>query len=177
MSTARRLGRTATTWRLFPILMIVFMYLLVPMFFFGLSELYMAEHVVTQALAIVITISAGLGLILTVYWCKFKGGDQKFIDFVSNLGKEAEAEMSFEAGVERDRPTQTLQDSLKEISSEDLASSEPYVEVQEQPPQSKGADTDEKLRESIHAPLGRLQGSLKEIVVEDLESGKLCLEI
>ena len=79
LGAARTLGRLTRVWRGFPLLYIGVCFFLIPLFFFGLSALYMGGAGLT-ALGVMITIAAILGLAYTFYWCRYKDGKQKTLD-------------------------------------------------------------------------------------------------
>lgn len=140
---SRRLGHGATIWRLFPLATIVLMYLLMPMFFFGLSELYLTGSNTAQAFSILLAVATGLGLAWLLYWCKYKGGDQKYVDFVTKLGMKPDAPRDADTNNEdedvldetraavsksKSEDMQRLQNLIRALSVQDLESSTtPFV--------------------------------------------------
>ena len=78
LNGCRQLGKMTRVWRGFPLVYIVVCFLLIPLFFYGLSSLFMgAEGLI--ALGAIITLIVGLGLIYLLYWIKYKDGTGKTI--------------------------------------------------------------------------------------------------
>jgi len=84
LGCARRLGRVTRTWRGFPFLYIFIMFFLVPLIFLGISFMFDNGSTGLKVLASFIVIILGLALIYTVYYCKYKGGQQKCADCLVN---------------------------------------------------------------------------------------------
>lgn len=82
---ARRLGQGAKTWRLFPILSILGLYIVIPLLTFGLLELYQSGGTGARVFVILVFVGGGLALGAILYWCKYRGGDEKYLAFVGRL--------------------------------------------------------------------------------------------
>jgi len=80
LNAARRLGRMTRQWRGFPLVYIAVMFFLVPLVFLGISFLFEDEAKGLTVLGSIICIILGLGLIYTVYYCKYKGGKENCIE-------------------------------------------------------------------------------------------------
>lgn len=87
LSLARRLGRATRVWRGFPFPYIAVMFFLVPLFFLGLSAMYNGSKGLIT-LGVFVTAAAFLWICYTVYYCKYKGGQQKFHDFMVSREKK-----------------------------------------------------------------------------------------
>jgi sodium-dependent phosphate cotransporter len=81
MYAAKRLGRGAAIWRLFPLVYIAVAFLIGPLFFEMLTVLFEGS---TGAVigACFLTVVVAAVLIGLIWWCYFAGGDQKYVDFV-----------------------------------------------------------------------------------------------
>jgi len=77
LSLARRLGRATRLWRGFPIVYIAIMFVLLPLFFLGLSALFEKDSKGFKVLGSFLVVIIGVVLAYVVYWCKYKEGDRK----------------------------------------------------------------------------------------------------
>jgi sodium-dependent phosphate cotransporter len=106
MYAARRLGRGAAIWRLFPIVYIALAFLLGPLALIMLSALFEGSTgAVIGASLITVFVAAILGGL--IWWCYFAGGDQKYVDFVRKHTRRDSAAVASE--------TATTPDEEKEI--------------------------------------------------------------
>lgn len=74
---ARQLGKATRMWRGFPIVYILIMFVLVPLFFLGLSALFEKDSKGFKVLGSFIVVIIGLILAYVAYWCKFADGSEK----------------------------------------------------------------------------------------------------
>jgi sodium-dependent phosphate cotransporter len=81
MYAAKRLGRGAAIWRLFPIFYIAMAFIVGPLFLEMLTVLFEGS---TGAVigASFLTVSVAAVLMGLIWWCYFAGGDQRYVDFV-----------------------------------------------------------------------------------------------
>ena len=84
------LGKLTRVWRGFPLLYIAVCFFLIPLFFFGLSSLYMGAAGLV-ALAILLTIAVVAGVAYTLFWCYKKDGKKKTIDAFATRQRKQEA--------------------------------------------------------------------------------------
>jgi sodium-dependent phosphate cotransporter len=82
---ARRLGKNAGIWRMFPLCYIVLVFCLLPLFFWGLSSLYENGSAGLLAFAVLLTLVAGFALALLMFWCNFRNGQSKFHSILDRL--------------------------------------------------------------------------------------------
>ena len=90
LNGAITLGKLTRVWRGFPLLYIAVCFFLIPLFFFGLSSLYMGAAGLV-ALAILLTIALVVGVAYTVFWCYKKDGKKKTIDAFALRQRKQEA--------------------------------------------------------------------------------------
>ena len=81
---ARRLGKATRLWRGFPIAYIAFMFILVPLFFLGISALFEKESKGFTVLGAFIVVVLGLGLAYLGYWCYYKDGRAHCVDCLTD---------------------------------------------------------------------------------------------
>ena len=74
---ARRLGKATRVWRGFPILYIAVMFVLMPLFFLGLSALFEKDSKGFRVLGSFIVIILGFILAYVTYWCYYQNGREK----------------------------------------------------------------------------------------------------
>ena len=74
---ARRLGKATRLWRGFPILYIFIMFVLVPLFFLGLSALFEKDSKGFKVLGSFIVIILGAVLAYFFHWCFYRDGREK----------------------------------------------------------------------------------------------------
>merc|ERR1712226_796573 len=79
LAAARRLGRATRVWRGFPLVYIFVMFVVVPLFFLGLSALFEEDSKGYKVLGAFIVIVMGLGLAYLVYWCLYMDGREKCV--------------------------------------------------------------------------------------------------
>jgi sodium-dependent phosphate cotransporter len=79
LNAARNLGKMTRLWRGFPFVYIAVMFFLVPLIFLGISFMFEDGGKGMTVLGSFIVAIVGLGLIYTVYRCKYKGGKEKCI--------------------------------------------------------------------------------------------------
>lgn len=91
LSGARALGRITRVWRGFPILYIVVMFFLVPIFFLGLSALFTQGTKGWTVLGVLVTMLTGAGIAYTCYWCYFQEGKKKMIEGFAARQRKQEA--------------------------------------------------------------------------------------
>jgi len=77
LAAARRLGKATRLWRGFPIVYIAVMFILVPLFFLGLSALFEEDAKGFTVLGSFIVIVLGIGISYLTYWCYYKDGREK----------------------------------------------------------------------------------------------------
>jgi hypothetical protein len=87
MFCTRRLAHGVHIWRWFALIYMIGMFLLVPIFFLGLSNLYTKDTTSSLVTAISLTIAFVGGLAWLTYWCKARGGDVKYVRFVKAIKK------------------------------------------------------------------------------------------
>jgi hypothetical protein len=95
---AKRLGRGAEIWRIFPVLWLVLMWFVMELYFIGLSSLFTDGTEGGLAGGIVIVVVTSTMLAGLFYWCKFRGGDSKYVAFMERFTAETFQE-KFEHGV------------------------------------------------------------------------------
>ena len=74
---ARYLGRATRIWRGFPVLYIAVVFFVVPLLFLGLSALFEQHTKGWTVLGSFVTVMAGIALLYTGYWCRYKEGKEK----------------------------------------------------------------------------------------------------
>ena len=74
---ARRLGKATRVWRGFPLVYIAIMFVLVPLFFLGLSALFENDSKGFKVLGSFIVIIVACILAYFAYWCFYKEGREK----------------------------------------------------------------------------------------------------
>eukprot|EP00978_Attheya_sp_CCMP212_P039567 scaffold207077_cov52-Attheya_sp.AAC.1 len=74
LNAARKLGKVTRVWRGFPLLYIGVTFFLIPLLLLGLSELFGQETVGFTVLGVFVTIALAVGIGLSTYWWKFRGG-------------------------------------------------------------------------------------------------------
>ena len=77
LSGARALGRMTRAWRGFPILYIAVVFLLIPLFFLGLSALFTQHTKGWTVLGVMVVLAAAAAIGWTGYWCRYKDGKAK----------------------------------------------------------------------------------------------------
>ena len=77
MFAARRLGRATRIWRGFPLLYIILLFVVVPMFFLGISALFQEDTKGFKILGSFIIIAVFLFMFYIIYWCHFMEGREK----------------------------------------------------------------------------------------------------
>jgi Na+/Pi-cotransporter len=85
---AKRLGRGAEIWRLFPILWLALMWCVMEIYFIGLSSLFTNGTESGLAVGIVLVVVTSTMLAGIFYWCKFRGGDSKYVAFMDRFTAE-----------------------------------------------------------------------------------------
>jgi Na+/Pi-cotransporter len=95
---AKRLGRGAEIWRLFPILWLALMWCVMELYFIGLSSLFTNGKESGLAGGIVLVVVTSAMLAGLFYWCKFRGGDSKYVAFMERFTAETLQE-KFKHGV------------------------------------------------------------------------------
>ena len=83
LHAARSLGKATRVWRGFPFLYIAVMFVLVPLFFLGLSALFEKDGKGFKVLGSFIVVILGFVLAYVVYWCYYKDGKQKCAECMS----------------------------------------------------------------------------------------------
>jgi uncharacterized membrane protein YqhA len=78
------MGESAKLTRLFPAISIVSVYLVLPLFVFGLTKLYLTDNAGAQVAVVVVGASCALLLLYLIYWCRYRGGYQTYVDHVSS---------------------------------------------------------------------------------------------
>lgn len=82
---AKRLGRGAEIWRLFPIFWIVLMWCIMELYFIGLSTLFTKDTTSATAGASILVVLTTFCLGGLWYWCKYRGGDDRYANFMLHL--------------------------------------------------------------------------------------------
>lgn len=80
MQAARYLGKATRVWRGFPVFYIMIMFVLLPMFFLGLSALFEKDSKGFNVLGSFIVVILAFVLAYLMYWCKYMAGIQKCTD-------------------------------------------------------------------------------------------------
>ena len=88
---AVELGRATRTWRGFPIIYIIVVFLLIPLFFLGLSALFTQHTKGWTVLGSMIVIMVILAMGWTAYWCQYKDGQTKMITYFKARQEKKEA--------------------------------------------------------------------------------------
>ncbi len=83
LTGARKLGKGASIYRLFPVFYILVMFFLVPGIFIGISFLFEADEKAFEALGSVIVIFLFIAIGLVAYWYKYKDGPEKIVAFMT----------------------------------------------------------------------------------------------
>jgi sodium-dependent phosphate cotransporter len=76
---ARRLGRATRVWRGFPLVYIFVMFVVVPLFFLGLSAMFEKDTKGFKVLGSFIVILISIGLAYMTYWCLYMDGREKCV--------------------------------------------------------------------------------------------------
>jgi len=79
LSGAVTLGKITRVWRGFPVVYIAVVFLLIPIYFLGLSSLFPQHTTGWTVLGSVIVILCIIALGYTIYWCNFQDGKQKMV--------------------------------------------------------------------------------------------------
>ena len=91
LSGARALGKATRVWRGFPVLYIAVVFLLIPLFFLGLSALF-TQHTKGWTVLGVIVVLALIGALgWTGYWCRYQDGKKKMVTRLKNRQEKKEA--------------------------------------------------------------------------------------
>lgn len=80
---ARRLGRATRIWRGFPLVYIFIMFVVIPLFFLGLSALFEEDTKGFKVLGSFIVIVLVLLLCYLAYWCMYMDGTEKCVNCLS----------------------------------------------------------------------------------------------
>lgn len=80
LNAARKLGKATRLWRGFPLVYIIIMFILVPLFFLALSALFEEDAKGFTVLGSFIVVVVALGLSYLGYWCNYKDGREKCTD-------------------------------------------------------------------------------------------------
>jgi len=79
---AQRLGHGAALWPYFPVLYAIGLYFGIPLLLIGLSVCFTHEGTAGVVMGCLMTVLFTIALIGLVYWCKFKGGDEKYVQWL-----------------------------------------------------------------------------------------------
>jgi sodium-dependent phosphate cotransporter len=88
LEAARRLGKLTRVWRGFPIVYIAVMFFLIPLLLLGLSSLFDDGSKGFTVLGSFLTIPLFLVIIYTVYWFRYKDGQQKCANCMAEREKK-----------------------------------------------------------------------------------------
>jgi solute carrier family 34 (sodium-dependent phosphate cotransporter) len=110
---ARRMGESAKLTRLFPAISIVGIYLVLPLFVFGMTKLYLTNNVGAQVAVVVIGASCASLLLYLLYWCRYQGGYQTYVDHVSSK----QSKDSIETMAETDAVHDIEEDARKNLET------------------------------------------------------------
>ena len=91
LSGARALGRMTRAWRGFPLVYILVVFFLLPLFFLGLSALFTQHTKGWTVLGTLITLLTAAGIGYTAYWCHYQDGKKKMIDGFADRQRKQEA--------------------------------------------------------------------------------------
>mmetsp|Transcript_6075 Transcript_6075/g.17050 ORF Transcript_6075/g.17050 Transcript_6075/m.17050 type:complete len:574 (+) Transcript_6075:465-2186(+) len=91
LTAARRLGRATRVWRGFPLVYIFVMFVIVPLFFLGLSALFEEDTKGFKVLGSFIVIVLALCLAYLAYWCAYQDGQQKCYTCMSTRERKRKA--------------------------------------------------------------------------------------
>jgi sodium-dependent phosphate cotransporter len=107
MYAATRLGRGAAIWRFFPLVYICLAFVVGPIFLEVLGVMFDGStgQVVGASL---ITACSTIALFFLIWWCKFAGGDKRYVDFISKRGDDGDGDAGKEEEVVAVEPETTL---------------------------------------------------------------------
>lgn len=102
---ARRLGKATRMWRGFPILYIFIVFFCIPGIFLGISALFEKQKIGFTVLGVFIVLGIAFSIMYSVYWCKWKGGNDKIVE-------------SFKAREKRRKTMATLPEDMETIKDQ-----------------------------------------------------------
>lgn len=77
INAALFLGRMTRKWRGFPIAYILVAFILIPFVLLGISFIFQQGSKGMTVLGSLVVVFLGLGILYTVYYCRYKGGKEK----------------------------------------------------------------------------------------------------
>ncbi|CAJ1945770.1 unnamed protein product [Cylindrotheca closterium] len=163
LGAARRLGKATRMWRGMPILYLLVTFLVLPITILGISYLFTTGNsgiTVLGSLIVVILLTA-LGSL--IFFCKFRGGSDKFIDFIVKREK-------------RNVALNELHDDMEHLKSEvRRLQAHTAMRNEREESQKKNTQNDDKVESSSTSGTARgdqeesLEEGLKLPVTRDLE--------
>ena len=156
---AEALGKLTRIWRGFPLLYIGVCFFLVPLFFFGLSELYTGAAGLV-ALGILLTFALAVVIVYTIYWCRYKDGQKKTVEAFARRQRKNEAIKSLPEDMETlqseigylKRRVQQLMEHTGAPEEDDDEEQQKFLEnadVSSKTTSSAGNDDDEEVENEI----------------------------
>jgi sodium-dependent phosphate cotransporter len=138
LNAARKLGKATRIWRGFPLLYIGVTFFIIPLLLLGLSELFGQKTVGFTVLGVFLTIAIAVGIGLSTYWWRFRGGKE------STLQKMAIRQ-------KKNSTFQTLPEDMEYLKSEMLRLKEHTGLSDEELAEGKKLDVSDEENDDIEA--------------------------
>lgn len=91
LTAARKLGKATRIWRGFPVVYIIVMFLIVPLFLFGISSLFEQQTVGYTVLGAIVVIFLAVFLAWAIYRWRWKGGKEDCISCLETRQRKSTA--------------------------------------------------------------------------------------
>eukprot|EP00980_Cylindrotheca_fusiformis_P000265 scaffold65_cov102-Cylindrotheca_fusiformis.AAC.1 len=124
LKIARALGLGTRLFRQFPIIYIVVAFALIPLIFLGISDLFSEGSAGMTALGILVVILLSVGIIWTVYFCKYSGEREECINALVTGDRQSKAVRDHEFSEHVGTPLEEEETERKKSNSEETERTE-----------------------------------------------------